>query len=67
MGLPAVCPTCLQLLRELCLTGQDGRLCEAYWAYASTGDERAIDRAVEVAGPDLIDRARKALARRGLL
>ncbi len=62
-----LCPGCYYMLRELCWSSRDVRLCEAYGRYAETGDPAAIDRAVAVADPQLILAARRSLVGKGLL
>jgi hypothetical protein len=64
---PRLCPPCVAMLGELCRIGKDARLCEAYEGYISTGDVRWVERASEVAPPDLLRRAKAELKTRAVL
>ena len=65
-----LCPPCVNLLQELCKLG-DGNadLCQTFEGYITTGDDRFVERAAELAplGSDLRTRAVANLTARGLL
>lgn len=61
------CKPCLFILRDLCLHGQDPRLCESYARYAETGDTRFVADAAGLAKPAALESAKMRAVQAGVI
>ena len=60
------CRACYQLLRYMCRSGESSDLCVAFVEYATTGSSRALEKAHEVASPQLMQQAKEHVINLGL-
>lgn len=66
MGNEGRCGGCWTVLAYACTHGHDARLCDAFVRYDRTGDLAALDVAVRVAPPALLQAARHQAVTLGL-
>lgn len=66
MGGEGRCGGCWTIMAYTCTHGQDARLCDAFVRYDATGDLAALDVALRLAPPALLQAARQQAVTLGL-
>jgi hypothetical protein len=66
-GITAQCRPCLWILRDMCMHGNDPRLCDLFVRYACTGDSGLVAEAAAVARPEVLEAARRRAVEAGIV